>query len=126
RGMKGDAWEGSHRVPLIVRWPGKVEPGSTSARPVCFTDIMATLSAALGKDLPPGAGPDSVSFLPALLGKPAASPRPAMVLKGNGTVIREGRWKLITHLGSGGFSSPRQEKPTADGPAGQLYDLQAD
>lgn len=126
RGMKGDAWEGGHRVPLIVRWPGQVEPASVSSRPVCFTDVMATLADVIGKPLPEGAGPDSVSFLPALLGKPDRTPRPPMVLKGNGTVICEGRWKLITHLGSGGFSAPRQETPTANGPAGQLYDLQDD
>ena len=37
--------------------------------------------------------------------------------------IRRGRWKLIPRLGSGGFSKPRREEPTPDGPRTQLYDL---
>ena len=43
RGMKADAWEAGHRMPFIVRWPGKVEPASTSDQLICFTDVMATL-----------------------------------------------------------------------------------
>ena len=40
--------------------------------------------------------------------------------------VREGRWKLIAHLGSGGFSKPRRVEPAPGGPRGQLYDLEAD
>ena len=40
--------------------------------------------------------------------------------------IREGDWKLIPHLGSGGFSKPRRIKPKKDGPQGQLYNLADD
>src|SRR5574340_1294920 len=38
RGVKRDAWEGGHRVPFLARWPGRIQPGSTSAEPVCLTD----------------------------------------------------------------------------------------
>jgi len=37
--------------------------------------------------------------------------------------IRSGPWKLITGLGSGGFSKPSRVKPTPGGPTGQLYHL---
>ena len=40
--------------------------------------------------------------------------------------IRQGRWKLIQGLGSGGFSAPRAIDPIEGGPRGQLYDLDAD
>ena len=42
RGHKGDIWEGGHRVPLVVRWPGRVEAGSNSDQMVCLTDLFAT------------------------------------------------------------------------------------
>ena len=45
----------------------------------------------------------------------------------NGTfAIRQGAWKLIQGLGSGGFSSPQTVEPSLDGPTGQLYNLDDD
>ena len=44
RGYKADAWEGGHRVPFIVRWPGKVQPGSVCHQLVHQADLMATLA----------------------------------------------------------------------------------
>ena len=129
RGMKGDAWEAGHRMPFIVRWPGKVKPGSTSDRTICFTDVLATYAELLGKRLPEMAGPDSVSFLPALTGgEKRKPPRPPVVMRSaRGLMtIRSGDWKLIDGLGSGGFSKPNKVKATPDGPHGQLYHLGKD
>ena len=126
RGMKGDAWEGGHRVPFIARWPGKISPGSTSDRTICFVDLMATFAAIAGETLPGDAGLDSVDFLPVLLGKAKGPVREVTVLKQNASVLREGKWKLITHLGSGGFSKPRRPRAKPGEPAGQLYDLEKD
>ena len=44
RGMKSDAWEGGHRMPFIVRWPGRVNAGTVSEQPICFTDLLATFA----------------------------------------------------------------------------------
>src|SRR6185436_17381851 len=55
-GAKGTAWEGGHRVPFIVRWPGKVPAGTTSDETICHVDFMATLCAALDLALPANAG----------------------------------------------------------------------
>ena len=130
RGMKADAWEAGHRMPFLVRWPGHVKPGSVSRQTICFTDLLATFAELVGTELPHDAGPDSFSFLPTLLGKqPEETPvRDSLaVVSGNGTMtIRSGPWKLITSLGSGGFSKPRRVKPTPDGPQGQLYNLHND
>jgi arylsulfatase A-like enzyme len=128
RGMKGDAWEGGHRMPFIVRWPGTVAAGSVCDQTVAFTDLLETLADVVGTVLPDGAGPDSFSFLPALKGR--GFERPPLVMQSGGggglMTIRSGRWKLIEGLGSGGFSQPAKIQPGPGEPEGQLYDLQAD
>lgn len=126
RGMKGDAWEGGHRMPFIVRWPGSVEAGSTSDQIICFTDLLATFAEIVGRELPDGAGPDSISFLPALKGEIFRRP-PIVMESGSGLMmIRSGQWKLIDGLGSGGFSRPSIIQPGPGDPEGQLYNLEAD
>jgi len=52
RGLKRDNWEGGHRVPMIVRWPGKVPPGTVCDQTVSLTDIMATSAEITGSKLP--------------------------------------------------------------------------
>ncbi len=126
RGMKGDAWEGGHRMPFLARWPGRIEARSISHQTISFVDMMATFAAIVGDTLPEGAGQDSVDILPALLGKAKGPLRKATIFKQNATAIRVGKWKLITHLGSGGFSKPSHIKPDQHGPKGQLYNLGED
>ena len=128
--MKADAWEAGHRMPFIVRWPGKVKKGSVSDQTICFTDLLATCAAVTHVDLTESAGPDSYSFLPVLRGEqPDEQPiRPSIVMQsGSGTMlIRSGEWKLINQLGSGGFSEPRRVEPGPGDPEGQLYNLADD
>lgn len=129
RGHKADIYDGGHRVPFIVRWPGKLKGGKTSSRLVCLTDFMATTADVLGKPLPDTAGEDSFSFLPQLTGKPSASKRQAIVHHSiNGSfAIREGRWKLNLCPGSGGWSAPRPgRQDMSDLPPVQLYDMSSD
>jgi len=130
RGMKADAWEAGHRMPFIVRWPGRVKQGSLSDQTICFTDILATLAEVTGADLPEGAGPDSHSFLSVLKGEQSKDQpiRPPIVMQsGNKSMmIRSGDWKLINQLGSGGFSQPSRTEPGPGDPEGQLYNLAED
>jgi arylsulfatase A-like enzyme len=129
RGQKSDIWDGGHRVPFIVRWPGKVKPGSTSSEILCLTDFMATAAAIADIKLPADAGEDSFDFSPVLLGKQLARPvREAVVHhSGDGTFgIRQGPWKLAMALGSHGFSKPQDIKPVEGGPKGQLYNIDND
>lgn len=98
RGSKGGLYEGGHRVPFIVRWPGHAPAGKTNASLVVLTDLLATFADLVGARLPTGAGPDSFSVLPALRGAAMDSTaRPAVVLhSGAGHfAIRRGPWKLI-------------------------------
>jgi arylsulfatase A-like enzyme len=129
RGQKADIWEAGHRVPYVVRWPGHTPAGATCAETICHTDILATLAATAEVRLPDDAAEDSFNLLPLFLGEQPDRPiREATVHhSGDGMfAIRQGKWKAIFHLGSGGFSQPKAEQATPGGPIGQLYDLEVD
>lgn len=128
RGYKADIWDGGHRVPFLVRWPGKVKTATKSAQVICHTDFMATCADLLGVPLP-CVVPDSVSFLPALMDHDEKPLREAIVhhsIHGMFS-IRQENWKLELCPGSGGWSKP------GDGaaqelylPPVQLYDMKSD
>ncbi|MFO0340432.1 MAG: sulfatase family protein [Acidobacteriota bacterium] len=129
RGQKADAYEAGHRVPFLLRWPGRVKPGSVSDVPICHTDLFSTTCDAASLPLPPNAAEDSFSLLPALAGKQGPTTvRPHLIHHAaNGLfAIREGGWKLIEGLGSGGFTPPVKVTPTPGAPAGQLFHLAQD
>ena len=132
RGHKADIFEGGHRVPFLVRWPGKVAAGSTSGQTICTADLFATVADVLGKSetIPANAAEDSFSFLPALLGQAQAKRRPFTIHHSiNGSfAIRRGKWKLALCPGSGGWSAPTPAaaKKNNSLPPVQLYDLDAD
>jgi len=129
RGQKSDAWEGGHRIPFIARWPDKIKAGSTSDELICLADLPATCAELTGEKLPATACEDSESILPVLKGKKQDRPVHEAVVHHSGGgmfAIRQGDWKFIDGLGSGGFSTPRTEKPMPDGPKGQLYNLAKD
>jgi arylsulfatase A len=124
RGYKGDIWEGGHREPFLVRWPQIIEPGTTCDETICLSDLLATCASIVGESLPNQVAEDSFDLLPLL--KTQEDARGAIVhhaLDGMFSV-RQGRWKLILGLGSGGFSSPqRGYSAFPDAPRGQLYDM---
>jgi len=96
---KGTLWEGGIRVPLILRWPGVLPAGKTSAQVAITMDLTASILAAAGTRLPEGYRPDGIDLLP--------------ILRGNGPLrerrlfwrisqpdrrqraVRSGRWKLL-------------------------------
>ncbi|MEL7586527.1 MAG: arylsulfatase [Prolixibacteraceae bacterium] len=129
RGMKADAYEGGHRIPLIVRWPGKIKSANQCAEPVSLTGLLATCAGILTKELSGKEGEDSFSILPLLLDNPNEYVRPEALIQHSSKgifVVRQGNWKLILGLGSGGFSKPEYEEAKESGPAGQLYNLKED
>ena len=134
RGVKRDNWEGGHRVPLIVNWPGRIKPGVSEAT-VCLTDIIATCAAITGANLPANAAEDSFSFLPALTGTPSTTPQRDYTLHQTislAMAIRRGAWKYLDHRGSGGNGYDKGEllpfalPDTAPTAPGQLYNLKTD
>lgn len=143
RGQKGDLWDGGHREPFIVRWPGRVEPGSVCDEPICLTDVFPTLASAIGRSIPDGAAEDGVDLLQLMTGAVDSLDERAIVhhsLAGQFSV-RRGRWKVIFASGSGGgFSEPSIRSLFDSGsgkahavppwdaahPRGQLYDVEMD
>ncbi|MEM6362865.1 MAG: arylsulfatase [Planctomycetota bacterium] len=127
RGHKADIYEAGHRVPLIVRWPKRVAPSTTSKATVCLTDVYATLREILGEPLDNG-GEDSFSMMPALAGADSTSRRTLISHSVEGRfAIRVGKWKLCLCRGSGGWSEPKEKKAERQNlPEKQLYDLISD
>ncbi len=128
RGMKMDNWEGGHRIPLVAKWPGKIPAGTVSGELVSLVDIFTTCAAIIQAEVPDNAGEDSYNLLPILMNGDSEPPlREALVTSGGlYFTVQKGDWKLITGLGSGGFSSPKKINPVEGGPKGQLYNLAAD
>ena len=126
RGMKGDAWEGGHRMPFIARWPGHIPAGSKSKEVICHTDMIATAAAITGQKLPANAGEDSYNLLPAFLGKKTKPIREATVHQSSRRylAIRQGNWKLIPGSAVVVFK-PSTVKPKK-AIRGQLYNLKND
>jgi len=138
RGVKRDQWEGGHRTPFIVRWPGKVKAAATSDQLTSLTDVMATCAEIVGANLPNDAAEDSYSMLDVLLGTQGDKPVRRYMLQQTPTLamsIRDGKWKYLDHKGSGGNNydragdwgmKPYAMKDTDPDAPGQLYNLEID
>ena len=129
RGMKGDAYEGGHRVPFIVRWPGKIKPGTISHATTSHANLLATAAELVNNQDPHYQVEDSYSLMGVWKGtSPTIKGQEAVVHhSSNGFyAIRKGDWKLIVGLGSGGFTVPKLIQPKNGEPDVQLYNLRSD
>jgi arylsulfatase len=98
RGLKGSVYEGGIRVPMIARWPGKIEPGSVTDHISAFWDVMPTIAELTGTK--PPAGIDGISFLPTLLGQPQKQRKHEFLYwefpsYGGQQAVRMGKWKAV-------------------------------
>lgn len=126
RGQKRDMYEGGIRVPMIVRWPGKIRAGQVSEHVWYFADVMPTLAelAGAGKYVPSGI--DGISVVPTLLGRAEEQKRHEYlywewhlydwskrenVPNGLMQAVRMGKWKAVRHRSDEAF---------------ELYDLEKD
>lgn len=123
RGGKYSKFEGGTRVPMLVRWPGRVKPGVSVAL-MSHVDLLATLASLTGQALPPGAGPDSTNVISALLGD-SRTGRDHLVEHAAGLSLRRGEWKVIE-----ASRGPAVNKATGtemgNAPQPQLYHLAKD
>jgi arylsulfatase A-like enzyme len=96
RGWKITMFEGGIRVPLFMKWPAKIQPGTTVDMPVNHIDIMPTLAAAAGAILPENIEIDGKNIMPwAIDGVPALTPKRTLFWQsGYYRVVRHGDWKL--------------------------------
>ena len=123
RGHKGDIWEGGHRVPLVVRWPGKAKAGASSAQMVSLTDVFATCADLIDAVAPTNGAEDSISFLHALEGAQARGARTTLINHSNfgEFAYRNGPWKLVYRLGDNNLEKSRGKATVAE-----LYNLDQD
>jgi len=130
RGDKHTIWEGGFRVPLIVRWPGKIKEASVSDRMVNVVDIFSTIQELVGGEVLPAkeAAPDSFSFYDELIGKrDKKAMRKTMVVNSvNGVMaIRKGNWKYIEGIAAAPLNAGAKKHLAAQ-LTPQLYNLEKD
>jgi arylsulfatase A-like enzyme len=104
RGGKYSNFEAGTRVPFLVRWPGQVRVGVSSAL-LSQVDLFASLASLVGQPLEKGVAPDSQPLLDALLGRSLRG-RQQLVLQAGSLSLREGEWKYIEP----GVGRPRSEE----------------
>ncbi len=135
RGLKRDIYEGGHRVPFIVSWPGKIEAGSRSNEVVSQVDLAATFAEIIGYPLSNDAAIDSYNLLPVLTGEDYSSPLRTATVQNTyeeAFALRQGDWVLIDH-----HTGASQKEPEAylehfglptypDGTPGLLFNLSED
>jgi len=92
RGIKGSKYEGGIRVPMIVRWPGRIKAGTESNLPWYFPDIMPTLAELAGVSGEVPEDSDGISVVPTLLGKEGQMKHEYLFW---GEAIRMANWKGV-------------------------------
>jgi arylsulfatase A-like enzyme len=123
RGGKYSNFEGGTRVPWIVRWPGHVTRGVSSAL-VSQVDLFASLSALTGQPLAPGDAPDSQDMMPVLLGT-SKTGRTELIEEAGAVALRQGPWKYIPPNNKAKMNTDTNTELGNDSVA-QLYNLSTD
>jgi arylsulfatase A-like enzyme len=152
QGFKFGAWEGGHRVPFVVRWPGKIPAGTTSDALVSQIDLLATIAEIVGQPLPEDVELDSISQLAEFAGTTKEPLRMELMITPNSPkhlTVRKGHWVYIPSKDEGGFqgkkvgdhllggaatqpltkmvnSDVESGKIKVDAPPAQLYNLKDD
>ncbi len=98
RGSKGAPYDGAMRIPAAVTWPGQIKPGTVSDLVCYFPDILPTMAAVAGAEVPPEV--DGLSILPELIGEKAAGHAQQQHEylyweKGKWAAIRQGDWRAV-------------------------------
>ncbi len=123
RGGKYSNFEAGTRVPMLVRWPGRIKPGVSKAL-FSQVDFIASFAKLAGTQIKAGQAPDSLNALPALLGRDRKG-RSSAVEHASTLSLRLGTWKYITSS-----NGPKQNTYTqtdyGNDAAGQIYDLSTD
>ncbi len=123
KGYKRSMHEGGIRVPMIVRWPGVIQPGSESDHPTGSWDFLPTACEFAGVDPPPDI--DGISIVPAITGRPEDQPRHEYLYwassEGATSVgVRRDKWKLVRYRENEKSNQGDNASPW------RLYDLASD
>ncbi len=107
RGDKGSTWEGGIRIPFVLQWKGSIPAGQVVDAPVISLDLLRTVLAAAGVDVPADTVLDGIDLLPFLTGKTRKPPHEILFWRyGPQMAVRAGDWKLTKAL-------DRKERPPA-------------
>ncbi len=115
RASKGTTWEGGQRVPCLISWPGRIEPGTRVTAMTSALDLLPTIGGLTGASTPTDRllDGDDIAALIGLEGPPVDDDRSFFYIAGaNIEAVRVGRWKLHVRKGGGEIL--------------ELYDLDAD
>ncbi|MCR5665629.1 MAG: arylsulfatase [Eubacterium sp.] len=132
RGKKGDIWDGGHRIPFVIRWPGHIEAGSRCDQMICLTDMFATIAELVGFEYGDDAGEDSFSIQSLLKGDDQPVRDYVMHHSVCFYSLRKGEWKLEFCPGSGGMAAIFSKDPNnefnsnPEGTPYQLYNMKED
>lgn len=131
RGLKRDLYEGGHRVPFIVKWPGHVPAGTANNQVISQVDLIQTLATLTGASLPPNSAHDSHDFAENWQQTPsdAAPPIRAATIQNtrrNAYAIRMGSWVLIDSPTGHHSKDKALQEFDAEHKQGQLFDLGQD
>ena len=143
---KGTVYEGGIRVPFLIRWPGKIDPGIVSSFPVHVTDFFPTLVDLAGGTLRDEAILDGISLVPVLLESTDTPHTPTNEERGTmnderplfwycplydvlwgatpAAVVRKGKYKLIRFFGD--YVDREQDNKYIPEGRVELYDLESD
>ena len=109
-GFKFGAWEGGHRVPFIVKWPGEIPANSKSDHLMSQIDLLATFAAITDKQLSREECPDGINQLPELKGEAQEPLRDLLMITPNcpsHLTVRKGDWLYIPEQDEGGFQGTK-------------------
>ena len=134
RGWKITLFEGGIRVPMFIKWPSKIAPGTVVEEPVAHIDVFPTLAAAAGAPLPRDVEIDGRNILPLAMGDSVAFNRPEDAIfwsSGYYKVVRSGGWKLQVNERQGKMwlfdlnADPREQMNLVDDRPDKVAELQA-
>jgi arylsulfatase A len=132
RGLKRDLWEGGHRVPMVVKWPGKVPANRVCDGLMSQIDLFATVAKIVNATIPPGSAEDSYDQMELWLNR-SSSARKVLVhnTNANGYAIRSDDWLLIQAKSGGGISKVpdwfnQENRYLSNESSGALYNLRDD
>lgn len=127
KGIKGDIWEGGHREPTIISYPGMIQGGTATNHMISQSDIYRSIAEIINAEIPDDTAEDSISNVPLWQGKNEAVREDIVHSSANGGFsIRRGDWKLELVLGGGGFGDSSIETEDQLFKPAELYNLKED